>query len=119
MTSTISPSTAAALSAKSSCSGFPAAAKRNMATTIPPAITISPADIGRLTVPIRAIAATVAMHGGNTFQMNIFSTEKTAFDKVKDKATDLSHKAADKAVELKDQAAQKIDDMKKGEPAKQ
>jgi hypothetical protein len=27
--------------------------------------------------------------------------------------------AADKAVELKDQAAQKIDDMKKGEPAKQ
>lgn len=47
------------------------------------------------------------------------ATEKTTFDKVKEKATDLSHKAADKAVELKDQAAQKIDDMKKGEPAKQ
>ena len=51
-----------------------------MATTIAPAITIKPADIGRLTVPIRAIAATVAMHGGNTFQTNMFSTEKTAFD---------------------------------------
>jgi hypothetical protein len=47
------------------------------------------------------------------------ATEKTTFDKVKDKATDLSHKATDKAVELKDKAAQKIDDMKKGEPAKQ
>lgn len=45
--------------------------------------------------------------------------EKTTFDKVKDKATDLGHKAADKAVELKDQAAKKIDDMKKGEPTKQ
>ena len=47
------------------------------------------------------------------------STEKTTFDKVKDKATDLGHKAADKAVELKDQAAKKIEDMTKGEPAKQ
>ena len=47
------------------------------------------------------------------------ATEKTTYDKVKDKAADLSHKAADKAVELKDQAAQKIDDMKKSEPTKQ
>ena len=45
-----------------------------------PAITIRPADIGRLTVPISAIAAMVAMHGGNTFQTNMFSTVKTAFD---------------------------------------
>ena len=47
------------------------------------------------------------------------ATEKTTYDKVKDKAVDLGHKAADKAVELKDLAAQKIDDMKKGEPTKQ
>jgi sporulation protein YlmC with PRC-barrel domain len=47
------------------------------------------------------------------------ATEKTTFDKVKDKATDLGHKTVDKAVEIKDQAAQKIDDMKKTEPKKQ
>ena len=46
------------------------------------------------------------------------ATEKTTYDKVKDKAADLGHKTVDKAVELKDQAAQKIDDMKKSEPAK-
>jgi hypothetical protein len=46
------------------------------------------------------------------------ATEKTTFDKVKDKASDLSHKAVDKAVDLKDQAAQKIEDMRKGEPTK-
>ena len=80
MTSTISPSTAAALSAKSSCSGLPAAAKWNIATTMVPAITIRPPAIGRLTVPIRVIAAIVAMHGGNTFQTNMFSTVKMAFD---------------------------------------
>ena len=40
----------------------------------------SPAAIGRLTVPISAIAATVAMHGGNTFQTNMFSTVKTALE---------------------------------------
>ena len=45
-----------------------------------PAMTIKPADIGMLTVPIRRIAETVAMHGGNTFQTNMFSTVKTAFD---------------------------------------
>jgi sporulation protein YlmC with PRC-barrel domain len=47
------------------------------------------------------------------------ATEKTTFDKVKDKAADLSHKTVDKAVEIKDQAAQKIDDMKKTAPTKQ
>jgi sporulation protein YlmC with PRC-barrel domain len=47
------------------------------------------------------------------------ASEKTTFDKVKDKASDLGHKAVDKAVELKNQAAKKIDDMKKGEPTKQ
>jgi sporulation protein YlmC with PRC-barrel domain len=46
------------------------------------------------------------------------ANEKTTFDKVKDEASDLSHKAVDKAVDLKDQAAKKIKDMK-GEPAKQ
>ena len=45
-----------------------------------PAMTIKPAAIGRLTVPIRAIAAIVAMHGGSTFQTNMFSTVKTAFE---------------------------------------
>jgi hypothetical protein len=44
------------------------------------------------------------------------ATEKTTFDRMKDKASDLGHKAADKAVDLKDQAARKIDDMKKGDP---
>ena len=45
-----------------------------------PATTARPAAIGRLTVPINAIAATVAMHGGSTFQTNMFSTVKTALD---------------------------------------
>ena len=62
----------------------------------------------------------VALSKQDLVQAPVFkATEKTTFDKVKDKASDLSHKAADKAVELKDQAAKKIDDMKKGEPAKQ
>jgi hypothetical protein len=34
-------------------------------------------------------------------------SEKTTFDKVKDKASDLGHKAADKAVELKKQGCQR------------
>lgn len=45
--------------------------------------------------------------------------EKTTFDKVKDKASDLGNKAAEKAVELKDQAVQKMDSMKKSDPVKQ
>ncbi len=49
-----------------------------MRTTL--AITIMPAAIGRLTVPISAIATIVAMHGGNTFHTNMFSTVKTAFE---------------------------------------
>jgi sporulation protein YlmC with PRC-barrel domain len=47
------------------------------------------------------------------------ASEKTTFDMVKDKASELGHKAADKAVELKNQAAKKIDDLNKGEPTKQ
>jgi hypothetical protein len=74
ITSTISPSTAAALSAKSWCSGRPAAAKRNMATTTIAATTISISAMGPLTVSTKAIAPTVAVHGGSTFQTNMFST---------------------------------------------
>ena len=43
-------------------------------------MTINPPAICKLTVPINAIAAAVAMHGGITFQTNMFSTVKTAFD---------------------------------------
>jgi PRC-barrel domain len=46
------------------------------------------------------------------------ATEKTTYDKVKDKAVDMGQKTVEKAVELKDQAAQKIEDMKKAEPVK-
>lgn len=46
------------------------------------------------------------------------ATEKTPMDKVKDKATDIGHKAVDKAIELKDRGVQKIEDMNKSEPAK-
>src|SRR5258708_34718824 len=80
MTGTMWRSTGGALSAKASGRGFPAAAKWNIAINIPPATTIRPADIGRLTVPISAIAEIVAMHGGSTFQTNMFSTVKTAFE---------------------------------------
>ena len=76
----VGASTAAALSAKSSCRGFPAAASRNIAITIPPAMTTRAADMGKLTVPIRQMAETVAIQGGRTFQINMFSTEKIAFD---------------------------------------
>ena len=62
----------------------------------------------------------VALSKQDLVQAPVFkATEKTTFDKVKDKASDLGHKAADKAVELKNQAAKKIDDMNKGEPTKQ
>ena len=47
------------------------------------------------------------------------ATEKTTFERVKEQATDLGHKAADKAVELKDQASQKIEAMRKSDPVKQ
>jgi sporulation protein YlmC with PRC-barrel domain len=47
------------------------------------------------------------------------ASERTTFDMVKDKASELGHKAADKAVELKNQAVKKIDDLNKGEPTKQ
>ena len=51
-----------------------------MPITIAPAITINPPAIIGLTVPISAMAATVAMQGGSTFQTNMFSTVKTALD---------------------------------------
>ena len=36
--------------------------------------------MGRLTVDTKAIAATVATHGGSTFQTNMFSPVNTALD---------------------------------------
>jgi PRC-barrel domain len=47
------------------------------------------------------------------------ATEKTTFDKMKDKAVDLGTKASEKAGELKDKAAKKVEDMKTGEPKKE
>ena len=52
----------------------------NIASTIVPATTINPAAIIQFTVLISAMAATVAMQGGNTFQTNMFSTVNTALD---------------------------------------
>src|SRR5580704_6866427 len=80
ITSTISPSTVAALSAKSWCRGRPAAARWNSATTITPATNIRTTAIDTPTVATNPIAATVAAIGGSTFQTNIFSTVNTAFD---------------------------------------
>ena len=81
MTSTISPSTAAALSAKSWCSGRPAAARRNSATTITPATSHQDERHRRgSTVATNPIAVAVAAHGGSTFQTNMFSTVNTALD---------------------------------------
>ena len=51
-----------------------------MTNTNKPASTVSEAAIGRLTVTTNAIAASVAMHGGSTFQMNMFSRVYTAFE---------------------------------------
>ena len=48
--------------------------------TMIPATTARPAAIGRLIVCTRMIAATVAAHGGSTFQTNMFSAVKTAFE---------------------------------------
>ncbi len=45
-----------------------------------PATSVSSAAIGKLTVPIKVIAAMVAMQGGNTFQTSMFSTVYTAFE---------------------------------------
>src|SRR5262249_41787250 len=46
---------------------------RNMATTITLPATLRTPAIGALTVTTKAIAETVARHGGSTFQTNIFS----------------------------------------------
>ena len=43
-------------------------------------------------------------------------TEKTAFDKVKQKAGEVAEKATEKATELKDQAVKKIEEYRKDEP---
>jgi sporulation protein YlmC with PRC-barrel domain len=43
-------------------------------------------------------------------------TEKTTYDKVKEKAGDVAEKASEKAVELKDQAVKKIEEYRKEEP---
>ena len=48
-------------------------------TTRPPT-TVKTAAIDVLTVMTKAIAANVATHGGSTFQTNMFSAVKTAFD---------------------------------------
>jgi sporulation protein YlmC with PRC-barrel domain len=60
----------------------------------------------------------VALSKQDLTQAPVFkATERTTFDKVKDKAADLGNKTVDKAVELKDQAVQKIEG--KSGPAKQ
>jgi PRC-barrel domain len=41
------------------------------------------------------------------------ASEKTTYDVVKDKATELGTKASEKAVELKDQAVKKVEEMRK------
>ena len=53
---------------------------RNITTTSAPETRLKPTAIGTLTVKTSAIAATVAAHGGITFQKNIFSLVKTAFE---------------------------------------
>ena len=45
-----------------------------------PATIASAPAMGRLMVQTRMIAAMVATHGGSTFQTNMFSAVKTAFD---------------------------------------
>ncbi len=44
-------------------------------------------------------------------------TEKTAMDKVREKAGEVATQASEKAVELKDQAAKKIEEYRKDDPA--
>ena len=45
-----------------------------------PAKSASAPAIGRLIVQTSVMAATVAAHGGNTFQTNMFSAVNIAFD---------------------------------------
>ena len=80
MTSTISPSTAAALSANSWCNGLPAAAMWKITTIMPQETTASKPAIHPFTVARNPIAPMVARHGGATFQTNMFSIVKTAFE---------------------------------------
>jgi hypothetical protein len=43
-------------------------------------------------------------------------TEKTTYDKVKERAGEVAEKASEKAGELKDQAVKKIEEYRKEEP---
>ncbi len=43
-------------------------------------------------------------------------TEKTTFDKVKERAGEVAEKASEKAGELKDQAVKKIEEYRKDDP---
>ena len=78
MMSTISPSTAAALSAKTRCSGFAAAARRKMTMTMPAETRTSPPVTAGLTVARITIAPILPTIGGSTLQANMFSKVKTA-----------------------------------------
>ena len=80
MTSTISPSTAAALSANSSCSGLPAAARRNIAITMMPAIEDQARRHRQADGSNQRDRRNRRDAGGITFQTNMFSTVNTAFD---------------------------------------
>ncbi len=51
-----------------------------MAATKIPAMAINAAAMGALTVTTKAMAITVAMHGGKTFQMDMFCKVKTALE---------------------------------------
>jgi len=80
ITSIISPSTAAAFVGEIVIKGFAGRREAEHRDHHATAIKIRAAAIGRLTRPIKAIAAIVAAHGGSTFQTNMFSTVKIAFD---------------------------------------
>jgi hypothetical protein len=45
-----------------------------------PASTVNAPAIARLTLAMKMMATTVAAHGGITFQTNMFSSVKTAFE---------------------------------------
>ena len=80
ITSTSSPSTAAALEAKLRCSGVPRRARWN--TSAPSAAatpTSAPAMVG-FTEPMKMIEQTTATHGGSTFQEPVFSVVNAALD---------------------------------------
>src|SRR5262245_7985897 len=95
-TSDRSPATAAARSANSWCQGWPAAGLRTMVAMTKAATAISPAAIGRLTVPTKTIAQMVAMHGGSTFHTSMFSTVNRALEVAVTRAVNAPGEAAAK-----------------------